>query len=249
LTASAIWSWASLFLPSPQPAAGSTKIRILSANVLMANQRLDDFLQLVADVDPDVVVILEYTKRWDRRLSTFHEQFPYSATRPQNDGFGIGLFSKRPLHDVETLNVLEFFEAPAICCAIDVEGQRCAVTALHAVSPLSAARFDLRNEQLRKLAARIGVTGPRIVVGDFNATTWSPFMADFLKATRLRDSRQGYGLQISWPQFCWPLSIPIDHALVSDEIHVHRRWVEYDIGSDHFPIVIEASLAPAVSAE
>lgn len=245
LTLYAIWSVTEIWIPRTPSAPGSARLRIMSANVLMTNERIDDFLQLVADVQPDILVICEYTPAWEAVRERFESQYPFAETQPRKHGFGIALFSKLPLHDVTSISLLEYFDAPIIQASVEHDGQRLHITAVHAVSPLSRFRFHARNDQLVQLAQSLANHGnPQVVVGDFNATTWSPYLQQFLRSTRLRDSRQGFGLQPSWPQFFWTAMIPIDHAFFSEDIHIHRRWVERDIGSDHFPIVIEISLGP-----
>jgi endonuclease/exonuclease/phosphatase family metal-dependent hydrolase len=58
----------------------------------------------------------------------------------------------------------------------------------------------------------------------------------------LRDSREGFGLQNSWPAY-WPwLSITIDHCLVSRDIRLIDRKVGPDIGSDHYPVLVEVGI-------
>ncbi len=81
------------------------------------------------------------------------------------------------------------------------------------------------------------------VMGDFNCTTWSPFLQDFLQLTNYRDSRQGFGVQASWPADKWWARIPIDHAFVSKDVHVHSRVVGTPASSDHLPIIFEISAA------
>ena len=245
LTASAIWSSVASGIPVSQPRSGTTRLRIMSANVLTANPHSADFERLVETVNPDILAIMEYTQDWDSKLTNIQAKFPYAVTRPRTSGFGIALYSKRPLHNVEATSLLKYFDGPTIFCDVDIDGQSLSIVAIHTISPISSLRFEARNEQLRILARRIGDDPrPRIVVGDFNATTWSPYLQDFLRTGQLRDSRQGFGLQPTWPQFFWPMFIPIDQAFVSQHIHVHRRWVEGDIGSDHYPIVVEISIEP-----
>ncbi len=243
--ASAVVSCIALGVPVSQPAAGKTLLRIMSANVYTANSRYTDFLNLVGEVNPDILAIVEYTKHWDKELTSLHNEYLHRVTLPRKHGFGIALFSKQPLRNVEAVWLLKYFDGPTIFCDVDVDGSPLSVIALHTISPLSIQRFTARNTQFEALARRIkDDQRPRVVLGDFNATTWSPYLTDLLRAGELRDSRQGIGLLPTWPQFFWPMLISIDHAFVSQEICVHRRWVERDIGSDHFPIVVDISISP-----
>ena len=80
-----------------------------------------------------------------------------------------------------------------------------------------------------------------IVMGDFNATTHCRSIDWFLKNSGLRDSRTGFGLQNSWPAGWWPFMICIDHAFVSEHVHVHSRQTARNVGSDHLPVLVELS--------
>ncbi len=248
-TASAVWSVVVILLPTDQPPPGNDRLRVMSANILNSNLRSDEFEQLVAKLDPDVLIALEYTYRWDQLVPLVKAQYPYSVSSPRDYGFGIAIFSKLPLRNVEEVLLDPSVDVPTLFCEIELSGQQIGLAAVHTFSPLTLPRFETRNKQLHSLARWVAADDRlHIVAGDFNSTTWSPFVADFLHFSQLRDSRAGFGLQASWPQFNWLMLIPIDHAFISREFYVHRRWVERDIGSDHYPIVIEISLAPNLRA-
>ncbi len=102
--------------------------------------------------------------------------------------------------------------------------------------------------ELDGLAAEIAeVSGSRIVVGDMNTTDASPHFADFLRTTRLRDSRLGFGRQASWPSWS-PYRIAIDHAFLSNDLAVVRRKLLPPNGSDHFALLVELAPAAAMAA-
>ena len=76
---------------------------------------------------------------------------------------------------------------------------------------------------------------------------WSPYFAGLVHDSGLRDARMGFGLKTSWPiplpSF---LRLPIDHCLVSKDIHVERFEIGSRTGSDHLPIIID--LDPSFSS-
>ena len=63
-----------------------------------------------------------------------------------------------------------------------------------------------------------------------------------MRAARLHDSRLGCGIQPTWPAGRPLLWAPIDHCLVSKHVIVHSRRVSGNIGSDHYPVVIDFSI-------
>ena len=62
------------------------------------------------------------------------------------------------------------------------------------------------------------------------------------KGTGLRDSSRGMGLQPTWPADIPLLWIPIDHCLYSDGIEIRGRRTGPDVGSDHFPLIVDFEL-------
>ena len=233
-----------IFLPTQQPNPGSETLKIMSVNVLDSNQDAEKLLELINRVEPDVIVALEFTSFWQTALESLHGQYPYRQRQPATDGTGIGMYSKRPLNRTRWISLDSQLDSPAMWAEIDLDGRPLSLVGAHPMSPTGYARFSARNRQLKSLADRIQQSNnPVIAVGDFNSTTWSPYLKRFLKRTGLRDSRQGLGLQPSWPQWQPLLMIPIDHVFISPEIHLHSRRVESHVGSDHFPILVEISVA------
>jgi endonuclease/exonuclease/phosphatase (EEP) superfamily protein YafD len=97
----------------------------------------------------------------------------------------------------------------------------------------------MRRVQLQRLAADLAVeTGPRMVIGDFNVTPFSPLFDDLLRDTGLIDARRVQGLQVTWPTYALPLWIAIDHCLVDEAIPVVDVRHGPDIGSDHYPLEV-----------
>src|SRR5690606_33163560 len=107
--------------------------------------------------------------------------------------------------------------------------------------PRSAAERDRQLDALAALVARID--GPLVVAGDFNLTPYSPYFEDLVDATGLRDSRTGSGPGFTWPSFFPLLGVPIDHCLVSPDVHVAALRRLSAFGSDHYPIVVELALS------
>jgi endonuclease/exonuclease/phosphatase (EEP) superfamily protein YafD len=102
---------------------------------------------------------------------------------------------------------------------------------------------QIRNKHLMTIAETVrNIDGPSIVMGDLNCTSWSPYFADLLRLSGLRDSRLGFGIQPSWTGNTRFMAIPIDHVLVSHEIDVLDRHTGSKIGSDHLPVLVDLSV-------
>jgi endonuclease/exonuclease/phosphatase (EEP) superfamily protein YafD len=224
------------------PAAGS--LRLLLVNVSTSNTRHDLVLDLVRDVDPDLLVLLEVDDAWIGGLAPIDDRLPHAIARPRPDNFGIALYSRRPArtHRIETLGSAA---VPSIVAAFgdedDADRQSFTLIATHPLPPSGRRNSALRNEDLRGLASLVRtIDGPVLVLGDLNATPWSHHFRRLVRETGLRDSTRGFGLQPTWPtDMLRPLRIPIDHCLVSEDLVVIDRRTGPDIGSDHLPLIIE----------
>lgn len=226
---------------NPQPAS-ARGLRVMSYNVLVHNRRAADVVAEIRRHNPDVLVIIEYTHFWKQALQELCRDYPHALERPRTHGFGIALFSKLPLRALRDVpRMPEAAEMPVLRATVELSGRPLEIVAAHLINPLGNSQLALRDRQFKALAEEL-VSDPceRVVVGDFNCTTWSQDMRQFLARTSLRDSRQGFGLQPSWSPDGMPfLAIPIDHALVTPGVSVLRRQVGAKAGSDHRPVIID----------
>ncbi|MBW1762831.1 MAG: hypothetical protein JRJ64_15305 [Deltaproteobacteria bacterium] len=72
---------------------------------------------------------------------------------------------------------------------------------------------------------------------------WNHHFRRLLKRTGLRDSSQGRGVQPTWPTHNPLLRIPIDHCLHSEGIHVVQKKIGPAVGSDHYPVIVDFTMA------
>jgi endonuclease/exonuclease/phosphatase (EEP) superfamily protein YafD len=222
----------------PEVGSGPT-VRALAANLHRDNREHDRFIDLVQSGRPDFFVVMEIGDDWVRSLQGLSDSYPYSIAQPREDNFGIALFSRWPIkgHRVHDLSQTRL---PTLVASLDVRGQELTILATHPLPPIGRARSELRNQQLAEvgmLAANL--PNPKLILGDLNITSWSPYFSELLRRSGMRDGRCGSGVQPSWPALPWLFRIPIDHTLVSADIHVVHRELGPPIGSDHRPVVIE----------
>ena len=231
--------------PVPPDPASSERLRFLVANVLFDNDRYEELAGLIAQENPDIVGLVEYTHEWQKGLWSASASYPYRVEAPAGSK-GLALwFRERPLV-AEPPATLRSGAWPTLHAKISLGGRPCDLWLVHPHSPVRSRGMESGNPELAALADRVGQTpGPRIVMGDMNTTDGSANFTAFLKRTGLRDSRLGFGRQGSFPTF-FPYRIAIDHALVSPEIAVVERRLGPNVGSDHFPLIFE--VAPAAGA-
>jgi endonuclease/exonuclease/phosphatase (EEP) superfamily protein YafD len=232
-----------LYLGGASVASGDLSIRVVLANVNSTNAAYEKFHQFLGTTRPDVIVVEELNERWARELETRQSEYGFSRVAVREDNFGIGLFSRLPFVSAEILHIGTAW-VPSVVARFEIEDQPLTVIGTHPVPPAGPAYAEYRNEQLHALTKFVASErGPITIVGDLNVTSWSPVFSDLLRETGLRDSRTGYGLQPTWPVGLPLLLIPIDHCLVSADIVVRARWIGPNIGSDHYPVVVDMTIA------
>ncbi len=228
------------FGPEEVPGGGAP-VRLLSLNVHAANRNFQPTLELIRRENPDVIFLMEFTPAWADAMRVLDQEYPYSKELPSRATDGVALFSRYPIADLEVKRD-PGIRLPTFIAGIDMPQGRMTLLATHPASPGSPEHFEARNIQLAEVAEWAAErSGPVVLAGDLNTTSWSPYFADLLEVSGLRDSRMGYGVEPTWPWFPLPLRIPLDHCLVSPEVRIENRRVGPPVGSDHRPLLVDFS--------
>lgn len=242
-----VWFLLPFYLPHEEPGRSpppdATRLKVVSMNVYAGSKSYGEVLDYLRETKPDVVLLMELTHAWRKQFEPLEADYPEQHFAARDDAFGIGLIARRKLADVE----IDFLGGQSyVRATCDVDGRTLTLFGIHPFPPLGARGSTMRNTAFAALNAKLReAKGAAIVAGDFNSTSWSPHFADLLAGTTLRDSRLGRGLQPSWSMtHPAPLRIPIDHMLVSPEVHLIERRLGPPVGSDHLPVEMEFSIRP-----
>ncbi len=211
-------------------------------NVNRENSDYSKVGQFIRFAAPDFIVIDEVTWTWLEKLREMPIDYPFSKCLPREDEFGIALFSRIPFEHAEMVKIggLDF---RAVKAALAIQGKTLTVIGVHPPPPVGQVYREERIRYLGDLSTIISSSvRPIMVLGDLNTTSWSPIFRDLLSKTGLRDSRQGFGIQPTWPVLLPHLWIPIDHCLISSGVSIRNRKVGPNIGSDHYPVIVDFSL-------
>lgn len=231
---------APLYVAPARDAAPRATLKVVSANLLYRSSDTRPITTWLAAQQPDVMVLMELTPRWRAALDPVLVRYPHQLQYLREDAFGIGVYSRLPLR---ATNVSPD-DLPMIEARIAHGDRTVTLYAVHSVPPVNRYAAAVRDLELRHVAqlarkARRDV----IVAGDLNTTSWSPIFGALLDASKLVDTRRGFGVQGSWPA-AWPapLRIPIDHIITSPDVATLHREVAPDTGSDHRAIMAELGL-------
>lgn len=228
-----------------QQLAGENSFSLLVSNVLMENQYKSRFHELVMRVDPDVVLINEPDEAWAASIAKLHNVYPYYIEHPLDNAYGMILLSKLPLID-GVVNFLVQDSIPSIFAKIRLpSGNLIDFYGVHPKPPKPGSDTYERDTELLIIGKRIKNTGhPSIVAGDLNDVGWSVTSKLFRKYSGLVDPREGRGLYNTYHVNCPLFRYPLDHIYYSEEFGLLSLKRLENIGSDHYPIMIELNLEP-----
>jgi endonuclease/exonuclease/phosphatase (EEP) superfamily protein YafD len=233
-----------VYLSPRESLAGSKSetVKILTSNVRRYNTHHQQVLDLISKESPDVVTLQELDDVWLEDLKPLHETYPYHRVIKMNYRERLAMYSRLP---IITSREKSFgsFRIPALIATVDVKDHPLVVYTTHLTSPSTIWDARARNQALLQLAQEIHlIKEPVILLGDMNISPWSPYFYDLLRTSGLKDSRDGFGIQASWPTFAPLFLIPVDHCLVYPSIQVLDRRIGPQVGSDHYPVLIKLAV-------
>jgi len=246
-----IWSSQSVAATPALQANELRRISVLAANVKKSNRDYDALIELVQFQSPDVVLAIEVDDAWISALrDAFGSKYDEWIDVPKDNGYGICVFSKLPLSDVEVRELITQ-DVPSVRAVVQLRsGHLARLYVVHPEPPVPHHDTKGRDSEI----ALIGMEAanddlPCIVAGDLNDVAWSTTTRRFQRLSGLLDPRVGRGFyntfSATMPWMRWPL----DH-LFHDAAF---RLIEMDrlpkIGSDHFPMWFVLALADSDAQE
>jgi endonuclease/exonuclease/phosphatase (EEP) superfamily protein YafD len=221
-------------------------VRVATANVLMTNKDLDALAEDVLAEAPDIVVFQELRYDLEAMSPALASAYPY---RFSSEVPWVTIASRLPLESTHRLTIDGQDRArDPLVATVRVQGQPVTILAAHLTPPRSPAAFEEHRNQydlMRDEAQR--VSGPLLVVGDFNATAVSPVFAAFLRDTGLRIAAEDRTLAPTYYPV-WGFGLRIDHVLVRD-VDVCAEQVFDLTGSDHRGVAVEVRLEGGLARE
>ena len=217
------------------------QISLLVANVLTPNHKYHLLLEQIDRLQPDVVLTLETDQIWQEALKPIEADYPYRVAVPQDNLYGMHLYSRLPLADTEVKFILSD-ETPSIHTTIRLRsGLDVQLYCLHPKppSPTEAKDSTLRDAELLIVGDQIKeIDESCIVMGDLNDVAWSRTTRLFQRISGLLDPRVGRyfmnTFHADYPLLRWSL----DHIFHSTDFGLVEMKRLPHIGSDHFPIYV-----------
>lgn len=249
--------WLSSFAPRPAASGGQT-VKVMTHNIFGLNYDMPRVAAVIEAEDPDIVALQEYFPEQAGLGELLKARYPYSVRCQGGKRANLGLYSKIPFEREMTESDCPDTAYGAqrtahITAAFALEdGSRFTLMTTHMDWPFPIARqrdeFDATEEAIAELS------GPLLVVGDFNSTPWSYAMKGFEATTGLRRETRNlltYPLLFTVPVRFAPdglantLPFLALDQVFSRGVDVHTLGVGPATGSDHLPVVFTFSLTKA----
>lgn len=221
------------------------QLSVMAANVLQDNRTTKGFLDLVAEYDPDVLLVVENDEWWVEQLRSLEETYDYVVSHPLSNYYGMILYSKLPLKDAKVRYVVED-SIPSIKTQLQLRnGTWIDFYGVHPRPPQYKEDTFNRDAELVLVGRETeNSTRPVVLAGDLNDVAWSHTTTLFLKLSGLLDPRRGRGFYNTFhaniPLVRWPL----DHVFVSPDFRLVNIERLPGYGSDHFPMYLKLSYEP-----
>lgn len=233
-----LWPWLPALESKPK-ALMTAPQRVLFWNVNFQNSNAQQVLSIAEQQKIDVLVLLEYSPRMQRRAHELKREFPVYREHALNTPFGIAIFS-RSEGQFDTFLLDE--STPAL--RFQPTNQAIQIWGVHVFPPVNSAGWKQRNQQLEKLQRLVvgelslGQEGV-LIGGDFNLTPWSGRIQGLCEQLELKDLSRVHMYQPTWPSRLGIFGIPIDQALVSDSMNAQLEVLTSpDSTSDHRPVLV-----------
>ncbi len=215
----------------------SPRLSLLHYNLRFDNPFKDAVLEMIINTNADLVSLGETSSQWAPKLELLKSVYPYNFHCPEWQAIGgTMLFSKIPMrsdknycHDYAALGITE----------VELAGKWIEIGIVHMRWPWPASG----PAQLQAIEPRLAtIHADALVVGDFNAATWSHAVRKFAKTSGMSVA-EGFGG--TWMLGLFPTTLapffglPIDNVMAKGSVRIRSVKTLPAIGSDHLPLLVE----------
>lgn len=225
----------------------NTQISVANVNLSLSEDYAET-MRTIWGADVDVVSFQEYTPDWHEYLTyELTERYPHRVTNTRIDPYGMAMFSKYPIDEINTFN---FEDVPNLHTAVTVnEATQIHLISAHTTAPVNAEAYNRIRAHLKEISNYVNnLAGPVITLGDFNIPSWSSEVQEFKSFAGLIDSRRDV-IPASIQGTISLLKIPIDHIFYSADIECTAFGVITGQNSAHVGILGRYQMKQLASLE
>lgn len=220
----------------------SREFSIFLANVQLEQGSPELLRKQIIDLQPDIIGLLEINDAWLSNLNLFAD-YQYHIKYPEEDNFGLALFSKYPLSEKSAGDFGAELTKHIVAKITPDTGSALELILLHALPPVSAEAIRHNRLMFRRVATYARNSRDNLIVlGDFNATAYSDNYQKLTNWAGLKHAAAGKGLYFSWNAHSFWLKYMIDHILIKGCVESQSFQRLPAIGSDHYPLFAKLRL-------
>jgi len=230
----------------PDASADAMGFKLMVYNVFMENEAYEDARKMLIKADPDLLVILETNKTWDKELKPVKEKYPFIIGTLNDVGYGMVIYSKIKLENTERY-YLNNKNVPSYSFEIQPDNRPpIKIFSAHPPPPNSFEEMPDNVGDKEKALTIIGAKikqsdQPSIVLGDLNDIAWGHTEELMDAGGKLHDVRVGRGFYNSFNAHSFWMRWPLDHVFVTSQFSLKNIQLLDNAGSDHYPIFVELS--------
>lgn len=226
---------------------GTDTLRVVQMNMRYNNNQPERAGQVIADAQPDIVILQEVTTGNDIVLRSLAGELPNQVSCYTPYVASVAILSRFPFSSAGNNNCFKYLGFAR--AGIVVNGRELNIASFHSRWPWPFSQPRQVKELRREFE---GLEHPLILAGDFNSAPWSAIVQ---KVARYSRSRLPEKMLLTWTtKFSFvkktigPL-LPIDHIMVSPDLMIDARSTLPDGGSDHLPVLSLVKLPEVLGTE
>ncbi|WP_146588821.1 endonuclease/exonuclease/phosphatase family protein [Puniceibacterium confluentis] len=244
-----VWHSQSVQADAELAADKQAQVSVLAANVKMSNRDYGKLVELIRTEQPDIFIGLETDAPWAESLRDVAGDFLHRIERPQDNGYGMIVYSRLPMRDIEVRNMVVDGVPSVRAIAETRSGLAFRLYAIHPEPPVPNHDSEGRDAEIAVVGMEAkNDTLPSLVVGDINDVAWSATTRRFQRLSGLLDPRVGRGFYNTFDARYWAFRWPLDHLFHDPEFRLVDIRRGPFIGSDHFPMLFTLALTPHAAA-
>jgi hypothetical protein len=237
---------------------GKNVLRIVAANINFQNPNRTQTTKLLAELDADILIILEYTG-YNIDLSIFENNgYKTILEKPINSPHGICTITKSGI-EVEGLLIKIPYKSPCqmplTTMRLKKDNHNISILGVHIPPPVPSCKFKTAPTIKEiatyvangRLVKELGISKKDdllILAGDFNIFWFHPAILQ-LKRTGLIDGYSSLHFipGTTWSPFSWfPQCVGLDYIFCSKQFQVVNSYIIKINGSDHSCVITDISL-------
>lgn len=219
-------------------------LSIFISNVYQYNTDYSKTLNIIRELDPDLIFLLETDSGWEKGMKPLSENYPHQIKEIKSDTYGLMLLSKIAFEQAQLLHRVKA-DIPSVEVLLKLDGEEIKISGLHPKPPLPGEALWATKKDRELLRTAISINSSTVkhhlLIGDLNDVAWSSVTRRFKRITGMKDPRQGRGFFPTFPSWS-PIRIPLDHVFCSSGFRLVEFKLAGKTGSDHFPVFVEFEL-------